>query len=201
MKKCVIIFTEGETEEVFYNRLLNEIKIKTSTSKFYIDKLEKICLKGISKFDKKLINIYKNDLSKKYHNYEIVVFLCYDSDVFDFSTKPPVDWNYIEKNLYELGASKVYHIKAKTCIEDLFLIDINGICDFLKIDVPRNVRGRNAVEKLNYLFYKGKRIYQKGYSTKGFIESLDISLILNKKYEMFENLVYELTYKSKVGSK
>ena len=83
----------------------------------------------------------------------------------------------------------------------MFLIDINGICDFLKITVPRNICGRNAVEKLNYLFYKGKRIYQKGYSTKGFIESLDISLILNKKYEMFENLVYELTYKSKVGSK
>ena len=201
MKKCVIIFTEGETEEIFYNRLLNEIKVETNISKFYIDKLEKRCLKGISKFDKKLINIYKNNLSKKYRDYEIVVFLCYDSDVFDFSTKPPVDWEDIEKKLYKLGASKVYHIEAKKCIEDLFLIDINGICDFLKINVPRNVRGRDAVEKLNYLFYKGKRIYQKGYSTKGFIESLDISLILNKKYEMFENLIFELTDKNKVGSK
>ena len=169
MKKCVIIFTEGETEEIFYNRLLNEIKVETNISKFYIDKLEKRCLKGISKFDKKLINIYKNNLSKKYRDYEIVVFLCYDSDVFDFSTKPPVDWEDIEKKLYKLGASKVYHIEAKKCIEDLFLIDINGICDFLKITVPRNIRGRNAVEKLNYLFYKGKRIYQKGYATKAFI--------------------------------
>lgn len=42
------------------------------------------------------------------------------------------------------------------------------------------------------LFMRGNRIYQKGFSCEGFINSLDISLILRCKQEMFEPLIKEL---------
>ena len=73
-KTCIIIFTEGETEEEFYNLLLEEIKRKNNIHKFSVDKLERRCLKGISKFDKKLLNIYKNDIKVRYYDYKVVVF-------------------------------------------------------------------------------------------------------------------------------
>ena len=108
----------------FYNLLLEEIKRKNKIYKFSVDKIEKRCLKGIAKFDKKLLNIYKNDIKIRYADYKIIVFLCYDTDVFQISQNPPVDWIDVEKKLYDLGASNVYHIKADKCIEDLFLLDI-----------------------------------------------------------------------------
>lgn len=194
-KKCVVIFTEGETEEEFYNCLLEKIKKKNNIQRFKIDKIEKRCLKGIAKFDKKLLNIYKNDLKIKYSGYDIIVFLCYDTDVFHITQNPPVDWTYVDKELYKLGAAKVYHLRAEKCIEDLFLLDIQGIINFLKIKKPRKIIGNNGVEKLEYLFDKGNRLYQKGFSTKGFIQFLDISLILEKEYQMFEPLINELINK------
>ena len=111
--------------------------------------------------------------------------------MFQISQNPPVDWIDVEKKLYNLGASNVYHIKADKCIEDLFLLDIDGIVKFLKIKKTKLI-GNNGVERLENLFLKGNRIYQKGFTTKGFIASLNLSLILDKKHEMFEPLINEL---------
>ena len=42
---------------------------------------------------------------------------CYDTDVFEFSQKPPVKWREVEKILIENGAAKVIHIKAKNLLK------------------------------------------------------------------------------------
>ncbi len=195
-KKCVIIFTEGETEEEFYNVLLDEIKKRYHMQKFSINKLEKRCLKGITKFDNKLLNIYKNDLKIKYKDYEKIIFLCYDTDVFEFTQKPSINWKEVEEKLYELGVNKIYHLSADKCIEDWFLLDIEGILNYLNIKKPKKIIGKNGVEKLEFLFNKGNRLYQKGFATKGFIESLDCSLILDKQYDVFKPLIECLTTNS-----
>lgn len=191
-RKCIIIYTEGETENEFYNALLEEIKKVNKIDKFSADKIVKQCLKGIAKFDKKLLKKFEYDIKTKYKGYELIVYLCYDTDVFDFNAKPPVRWNEVDLKLKLLGAKNVYHIKTEKCIEDILLIDILGICKYLNIPLVKRVNGQNGVEKMKNLFMRGNRIYQKGFSCEGFINSLDISLILRCKQEMFESLIKEL---------
>ncbi len=191
-KRCVIIFTEGETEIEFYDYLINKVKENNNVEKFNADKIIKKTLKGISKFDKKLINKFQYDILPKYGDYEITVFLCYDTDVFEDCQKPVVDWQKVEKELLNYGVKKVNHIKANKCIEDIFLLDIPGICKYLNIDPIKNINGINGVDKMKKLFLKGNRIYQKGYKCEGFIKHLDIDYILKKKRDMFEPLIDEL---------
>lgn len=176
-KRCVIIFTEGETEIEFYDYLINKVKENNNVEKFNADKIIKKTLKGISKFDKKLINKFQYDILPKYGDYEITVFLCYDTDVFEDCQKPVVDWQKVEKELLNYGVKKVNHIKANKCIEDIFLLDIPGICKYLNIDPIKNINGINGVDKMKKLFLKGNRIYQKGYKCEGFIKHLDIDYI------------------------
>lgn len=195
-KKCIVIYTEGDTEYEFYDYLLNTIKKIYSLKKFSVDKISKKNLKGITKFDKKILKKFKNDMKTIYKGYEVVVFLCYDSDVFDYCAKPPVNWQNVEKELTKLGACKIHHLKAEKCIEDIFLIDIEGICNFLKIDKIKKIKGNNGIEKIENLFSKGNRIYQKGFSCEGFIKNLNLEKILKRSNKMFEPLIDELTEKN-----
>lgn len=84
------------------------------------------------------------------------------------------------------------HIKAEKCIEDIFLLDMQGICRYLNISPIKNITGINGVEKMKKIFLKENRIYQKGYKCEGFIKHLDIDYILKKKKEMFGPLIDEL---------
>lgn len=179
MKKCIIIYTEGETDEEFYNKILSTIKNKISNKKFKVDVLKTCCITGIAKFQKKLVNKFEKEIAKKYSKtHEIIVFLCYDTDVFEFGLHPPVNRTKLESDLKYRGASKVIHIKATKTIEDFFIHDIDGIVNFLKIQKPKILKGSTGLEKLEKLFLKGNRIYQKGHKCSGFIDSLDMNIIL-----------------------
>ena len=191
-KKCIIIYTEGETELEFYTSLLDEIKCSYKIDRFKVDKIEKYCLKGITKFDKKLLKKFEYDIKNKYLGYDLIVYLCYDTDVFDCNVKPPVNWEQVDLKLKKLGAKKVYHLRAKNSIEDILLVDIDGVCRYLNIASVKKISGQNGVDKMNNLFMKGNRIYQKGFSCEGFIKSLDISLILKEKCDVFDPLIEEL---------
>ena len=191
-KRCIIIYTEGETEEEFYDLVLEKIKEEYGADKFNVNKIIKKCLKGICKFDKKLLRKFEHEIFPKYKDYEIVVFLCYDADVFECSAKPPVDCSKLEQKLIELGANKVIHLKAEKCIEDLFLIDLVSICKYLGIDKIDRINGKNGVEKMKKLFSKGNRIYLKGYSCIGFVKALDMNKILENRKQMFKLLVDEI---------
>ena len=103
-----------------------------------------------------------------------------------------MDWKKVERELLNCGVKKVSHIKAEKCIEDIFLLDMQGICKYLNIKSVKNITGANGVDKMKKLFLKGNRIYQKGYKCEGFIKHLDIDYILKIKEEMFESLIDEL---------
>ena len=192
MKKCVVIYTEGETDKEFYDKVLDEIKNRISDKKFKVDLLKKECITGIAKFQKKLLNKFVKEVVKKCSKeYEIIVFLCYDTDVFEFGANPPVDRKKLEADLIKNGASKVFHIKATKTIEDFFTYDIDGICNFLKIPKPKNLKG-TGLEKVEKMFLKANRIYQKGYKCSGFIASLDMNIIFPKICENIKPLCVEL---------
>ena len=81
-KKLVCFYTEGATDEVFYNNLLNHFRTLSSSNKFSIDYVKKYNIKGIGKFESKLIRKFRSEIVpyKKKEGCELIVFLCYDKD-------------------------------------------------------------------------------------------------------------------------
>lgn len=178
MKKCVIIYTEGETDDEFYKKVLSTIKSKIPGNRFKVDILKSFCITGIGKFQNKLLNKFEKEIVNKYiKTHELIVVLCYDTDVFEFGVHPPINRLKLEKDLIDKGASKVIHIKAKKSIEDFFMYDLDGIINYLKIAKPKNLKGSTGLRKLETLFLNASRIYQKGHKCAGFIDSLDMNII------------------------
>lgn len=58
-RTIVVIYTEGETDKVFYDRLLSYIKTKSNGNKFVVDEIKKTNISGIGNFKVKLINKFK----------------------------------------------------------------------------------------------------------------------------------------------
>lgn len=73
---------------------------------------------------------------------------------------------------------KVYLIAAEEAIEDWFLFDIEGICNFLNLDKKYRNKSYKGIKDLEKLFDASNKTYVKGHTTKKFIESLDVEKIL-----------------------
>jgi len=184
MADVMVLFVEGETDLVFYNEVIELIRSRSCTGLFHCN-IEKKNLKGIGNFKNKLMRKFNNDIIPKFKDQNIVVFLCYDTDVFGFHNSPKIDWLQIKRQLLESGANKVHFIKAEKCIEDWFLIDKEGICRFLRLDENTRLKGMNGVEKMENLFKKANKVYVKGKSVNGLIQTLDIEKIVLGKIEIF----------------
>lgn len=59
-KKLVCFYTEGETDEVFYDNLLKYFRTLSATKRFSVDYVKKQNIKGIGKFEGKLIRKFKS---------------------------------------------------------------------------------------------------------------------------------------------
>lgn len=154
---------------------------------------KKSCIKGIAKFQKKLVNKFSKEIVNKYgKDHDITVFLCYDTDVFEFGVQPPIDRVALEKDLRDSGAKNVVHIKANRTIEDFFMYDLDGIIKFLNIKKPKKSIGSAGLQKLEFLFSKANKIYQKGYKCQGFIDSLDMNIIFKNICNEIKPLCIEL---------
>lgn len=134
-KSIVCIYTEGETDKVFYDKLLDFMKSKSNKNQFIVDEIKKANISGIGNFKTKLVNKFNKEINiNKYKNYKKIVVLCYDEDVFDLVHQtPPVDRKQLEKELRDKGANDVIHLVAKKSIEDVFLIDIDNILKSLSL--------------------------------------------------------------------
>lgn len=185
MKNGVVIFVEGETEKVFYNEMI-EYMIKRNAGKqvkfFKVDNL-----KGIGRFESKLVGKFKNGFKNRYKDYNFDVACAYDTDVFEYKSKPPVNWTKKTSELKNAGAKKVVRIKAKHMIEDWFLDDLHGLCSYLKVK-EKMPRGKDGNEKMINLFKQKNKIYVKGTYTEKFINSLDMGLIYQKEKKELEKL-------------
>lgn len=176
MNKGIILFIEGDTEEAFYKELLKNIRSLCGNNRFHLSKVIMKNLKGIGNYKKKVYRVF-NDIISKNSKIVFKVFLCYDSDVFEFSKKPPVTWKEVDKILIENGAKKIIHIKAKKSIEDWFLNDLAGICSYLKLPYNTKSIGSDSIKRLEYLFRKANKVYIKG-RANDFVESLNIKKIM-----------------------
>lgn len=188
--KIIVIFVEGQSEEKFYSKLCRQIQINENTSnKVFIKNL-----KGIGNYENKAHSKLKHEILPKYKDSEILVYLSYDTDVFDipFQQKPPVDWKNVEKKIKNLGLTQVFHIKVRKSIEDWFLKDMESLCAFLKIKKNTKAKGDSGYQKISWLFKRGNKVYQKGYNVNNFVENLNYEfLIIHLKKEL-NNLISKM---------
>ena len=188
-KYGVIIFVEGDTEVEFYKYLIKWLKehgYKSKTTGPVIIKN----LHGIGGFKRIALRYYLNKILPKQVDTKFYVVLAYDTDVFEFSSQPPVDWSKVDKAFRKYGALDVIHVEQKFMIEDWFLLDPKGLCKHL--DLPLNTpipNGKDANERMQRLFYKANKLYYKGHYTKRFLDELDIGLIYNKVHDELKPLV------------
>ena len=100
--KLVVLFVEGDTEAEFYKLLINYYREKSNNP---FPEVKIINLKGIGRFEARVISKLKNEIlkDKKYKGLEISVFCCYDTDVFELAKKPPTNWTKVRKGVKGLG--------------------------------------------------------------------------------------------------
>jgi hypothetical protein len=178
-KRLIVLFVEGETEEVFYKYLLDHWRQIGGLS---IIETKIINLHGIGNYAKKSVSKYKGEICRDYPNCKHEIFLAYDTDVFELAQKPPVDWVKVEKELKTSGAVSVTHLKAEKMIEDWLIFDLDGICSALKIKKPGKLDAISGHEKMKKLFKNANRVYQKGFSMKDFIPKLSMQKITTGVY-------------------
>lgn len=185
----VVLFVEGETDEVFFKALIDYYRT-ISTSEMRPCKIYN--LRGVTRYSSKLLAKLKNDClpDAKNKGYKIQTVCCtYDTDVFEVRNPLMVDWSALRKAVKRMGIEEFIQLGIKSSIEDWLLCDQKSICRFLKLkDVPKTLKGNNGNEKLNDLFGRANKVYQKGYQTKDLVTSLDMGVLRNKNKVFLEPL-------------
>lgn len=174
----ILFFVEGDTEVEFFQALVQCLQ-KQNPQSTRNQRIIYRNAKGISNFQNKVLRIFINQILRDNPGISFYVVLCYDTDAFEYSRKPPVDWRLVEADLKTAGANKVIHIKAKHSIEDWFLYDYSGVLKFLRLPQDTTLPGGTGIQKLKSLFNQANKIYVKGSNIKGFIHQLDLDKIIN----------------------
>jgi hypothetical protein len=179
-KTLALIFVEGDTEVDFYNKLKEHLRQKLGGKLACEVKIHN--LKGVGQYQNTAQRIFEKRVKVDYppEEYRYHIFLCYDTDVFEYAKKPPVDWPKVIKMLKGLGADEVLRVEAKTSIEDWFLLDIEGLRAFLKIPKKTKLSGYKGQNGLKQVFLKANRTYIKGIRCAGLVDALDMNVIFPK---------------------
>lgn len=178
MANKIIIFVEGDTEEVLFPKIIDVYKKKRPECKS--TKCDIINIKGIGNYKAKAIRQLKNkrDEASKKNDIITSVICCYDNDVFEFSINPPINWGIVKNELEKiLEKPKVKLISIKEDIEDWLLADIDGLCKYLKAKRPEKLIGKTGFIKISKWFKTHNKIYSKGYDCERIIKHLNIELI------------------------
>ena len=187
--KQIIIFVEGDTDEVFFKALLDYYK---SSSQAPLTPCEVINLKGVTRYTSKLLAKLRNEIlpEAKRKNTSIQTICCtYDTDVFEVRNPLIVNWDSIRSKIRRMGVESFIRIGVSSSIEDWILDDIEGICSYLKLkQIPKSLKGTNGNAKICDLYSKARRIYSKGYSAREMISSLNFSLIRDKRQPSLQEL-------------
>lgn len=186
----LLIYVEGDTEILFYKAVVQALRARGTG---LYEKIVFKNAKGIGNFQNKAARVFKNQVLIDHPGLMFNVALCYDTDVFEYSRKPPVDWAIVENDLKNAGAQNVYHIKAKKSIEDWFLIDYPGVLTYLRLPQETRLPNGNGIHQLETLFKKVNKVYVKGSHIVGFVEHLDIQKIITGAKKELKPMIKDLS--------
>ena len=187
--KQIIIFVEGDTDEVFFKALLDYYK---SSSQAPLTPCDVINLKGVTRYTSKLLAKLRNEIlpEAKRKNTSVQTICCtYDTDVFEVRNPLIVNWDSIRSKIKRMGVESFIRIGVSSSIEDWILDDIEGICSYLKLkQIPKSLKGTNGNARLCDLYSMARKIYSKGYSVREMISSLNFSVIRDKRLSSLQEL-------------
>lgn len=194
-KVQVVLFVEGDTDEVLFKALIDYYK---GISKTELNPC-KICnLRGVTRYTSKLVAKLQNEYipDARKGGYKIQTVCCsYDTDVFEVRNPLMVNWDALRKTVSRMGIKNFIQLGIRSSIEDWILCDMEGICRYLKLkSVPKSLKGNDGNAKLNNLYAQVKRVYLKGYQTKELISALDMNVIRNKNKEALKDLERTLNF-------
>lgn len=177
----VILFVEGDTDEVLFKALIDYYKTVSKTEL----RSCRICnLRGVTRYSSKLLAKLKNEYipDAKSKGCIIRTICCsYDTDVFEARSPQIINWAALRKAVKRMGIEELIQLGIKSSIEDWLLCDVEGICKFLKLkSIPNSIKGIDGNAKLNDLYGRAGKTYQKGYQTKELVAAIDKSIIRKK---------------------
>ena len=179
MKTHILLYVEGDTEEVLFPAIIKYYKqtFACDNVEFHIENL-----KGVGKYSsRKAKGILLQLMQKiKKNGDTLKVVLCsYDTDVFEFNSNPPINWGKLKKEFEDItGKKNIALIPIKSSIEDWLLSDIDGLCKYLRIKKkPKRLSGNNGFDKISHWFKQHGKVYYKGYDSKVIIKHIDIAKI------------------------
>ncbi len=173
-EKIVALFVEGPTEIEFYKAVVKNIHDKMNTP--YDCSFEWYDMHGIGNYKTTALRKF-NALKENNPDSDIYTVLCIDTDVFEYSKKPPINKSEIKAYLEKAGAKKVILVEAKSSIEDWFLNDLEGVLSYLRLPKATKRPEGNGQSALKKLFKNADKLYVKGEKTEDFIKKLNISKI------------------------
>lgn len=183
----IVIFVEGDTDKVFFEALIAYYRQHSIS----INSCEIRNLRGVSRYTSKIIGKLENEIcpNAKKKGLSVKAVCCsYDTDVFEFSEQPAVDWIKVKKQVKKLGIERFCEIRVKSMLEDWLLEDLEGLCSYLNIDSPNVLQGKNGFEKIQKLFRKANKIYLKGASIQRFIKHINIRSIRDRRLNALSEL-------------
>ena len=173
-EKIVALFVEGPTEIEFYSAVIKNIHDKMSAA--FDCSFAWYDMHGNGNYKTTALRQF-NALKEKKPDVDIYAVLCIDTDVFEYSKKPPINKSEVKKSLENAGAKHVIFVEAKSSIEDWFLTDLEGVLSYLRLPkATKRPEGKGQLA-LKKLFKKANKLYVKGERTEGFIKKLNISKI------------------------
>ena len=198
---CGVAFIlEGETEKVFYQELLEHFCNRYPGT--CIIKNESIeegeVTYSICYGDKRILLKFNNVgtisqitntgdwfLSRclqQHKNIKWTVFLCYDMDDYapDISKFYAGDWKRLRDRISKGGRAKIIDMAAKADIEDMLLLDLDGVFHYIGINPCPLPNGKKGKSKMKQLFrMKGLgSAYHEGERARPLIRSLDMEKII-----------------------
>lgn len=200
--KGIAFILEGETEKVFYLALLEHFCKKHAgweITKISDSKSGEIYYVLLSEEKNVIIKVFvvgtisqvthsgawfENRCHKIYPSLKWTVFLCYDTDDYipNITKFYEGDWGELRKQLAKSKAREVVDLAAQADIEDIMLLDCDGIFRFLNIlpcPIPVGSKGKKKMKKLFRLLGPGSA-YHEGIRAKGLVDALDLDLIIKK---------------------
>lgn len=108
------------------------------------------------------------------------VYLCYDTDSprADISKFFEGDWKRLRDTLVKNHAKHIVDLAASADIEDVLLCDMEGVCEYLNISVPIELKGRKGKAKMKALYRSCGATYHEGERAETMIQTLNFEKIV-----------------------
>ena len=188
LKPHVVIFVEGDTDQIFFDGLLEYYR-KQSTKPVHSCEVKN--LKGVSRYTSKVTGKLQNEICPKAlkKGLEVKAVCCsYDTDVFEFAERPVVDWKKVEREVKMLGIKEFCQVRVERMIEDWILDDMKGLMKFLRLIEMPKLSGNNAFDKIQVLFKRANKVYFKGISIKNFVGAIDYGAVRKSRKTALKEL-------------